>query len=259
MKNLKKLILAFAGMAASLLPAYSQITEEEIEAMMTREVDVVDPLYMPTIGIGTGYFGFFGNVNDAYRSYTVGKPGVRVNIATYLDRRKRLFRGNLFFMTGELSGTQRTVSDTSMYKNLNFKSDIISFGLNAHYSFKPWIRGKYFEPFISVGIEMVQFDSKADYTYSSEKLRYHYWKDGTIRDAPWSDDPNPIGNIISRDYIYETDLRKENQTKLGKNYNTFSVAIPVDVGIDFNVSSRFSLRAATSLHYAFTDLIDDMS
>ena len=36
-------------------------------------------------------------------------------------------------------------------------------------------------------------------------------------------------------------------------------AIPVDVGIDFNISERVALRAATSLHYTFTNKIDDFS
>ena len=259
MKNLKKLILAFAVMVAGTLPAYSQWTEEEIDKMLTYELDVENPVHMPVLGIGTGFFNFYGNVNDAFRSYTVGKPGIRVNMATYLDRQNHYFRGNLVFMTGELSGTQRLVSDTSMLKNLNFKSNIYSFGINFHYSFKPWLKSKIFEPFISLGVETLQFDTKAD--YENNNGRYHYWPDGSIRGVPWwtGFDPNVDDvPLISRDYIYETDLRSENQSGLGK-YSQFAIAIPVDIGVDFNVSSRITLRAATSLHYAFTDLIDDMS
>ena len=248
MKNMKKLIFVFAGIAMGLLSAYAQ-TEEEIKELLIREVEVENPVYMPVVGVGTGYFNFYGNVNDAYRSYTVGKPGLRVNAAAYLGRKNRYLRGNLVFMMGELSGTQRSLADTSWYKNLNFKSNIYSFGVNIHYSFKPWIKGKIFEPFISAGIETLQFNTKGDY-YNADGLRYHYWPDGTIRDVD--------GNIISRDYQYETDLRSLNRNGLGR-YNQFTVAIPVDIGIDFNVSNRVTLRAATSLHYAFTDLIDDMS
>jgi hypothetical protein len=58
--------------------------------------------------------------------------------------------------------------------------------------------------------------------------------------------------------VYETNLRKENKTGLG-NYSQFSVTFPVDIGVDFNVSRRVTLRAATSLHYSLTDLIDDKS
>ena len=49
MKNLKRLILMFAGIAVGLLPAYSQFTEEEIEAMLRREVEVENPVYMKCI------------------------------------------------------------------------------------------------------------------------------------------------------------------------------------------------------------------
>ena len=257
MRKNKKIILVFAAIVVGLLPAYSQ-TEEEIEAMLTREVEIENPVRMPVLGVGTGYFSFFGNVNDAYRSYTVGQPGLRVNLSMFLskEKKKQIVRANLFFMTGALSGTQRTVPDTSIHKNLNFKSNIFSFGVNFHYSFKPWIKGTFFEPFISAGIETLQFDSKADYN-NADGLRYNYWPDGTIRDAAW-DENNPVGKIISRDYLYETDLRHLNQSGLGK-YSQFTVAIPVDIGIDFNVSPRITLRAATSLHYAFTGLIDDMS
>ena len=259
MKNIKRLILAFAGLAAGIFPAYSQSDEEEIEKLLRREVEVENPVYMPVLGIGVGYFGFYGNVNDAFRSTMVGKPGFRVNVATFLGK-NHYFRGNLTFMMGELTGTQRTVDNTSRFKNLNFKSDIYSFGLTFHYSFKPLIKGKFFEPFISFGVETLQFDTKADYTYQSGDLNfyYYYWNDGTIRISPQTDPINPSVEIISRDYKYETDLRSLNQTGLGK-YNQFTVAIPVDIGIDFNVSNRVTLRAATSLHYAFTDLIDDMS
>lgn len=260
MDNMKKLIFVFAGIVMGLLPVYGQ-TEEEIEKLLTREVEVENPVRMPVIGVGAGYFNFYGNVNDAYRSNTLGKPGLRVNMAMFLTKeaKKQIIRGNLVFMMGELYGTQRTVADTSFYQNLNFKSNIFSFGMNIHYSFKPWIKGRIFEPFISVGIETLQFNTKGDY-YNADGLRYHYWTDGTIRSFPETPENilNPNIIPISRDYKYETDLRSLNRSGLGR-YNQFSVAIPVDIGIDFNVSNRVTLRAATSLHYAFTDLIDDKS
>jgi len=254
----KKLILVLAVIVTGMFPAYSQFSEEDIEAMLTREVEIENPVRMPVLGVGAGYFSYFGNVNDAYRTYTVGQPGLRVNLSMFLskEKKKQVVRANLVFMTGALSGTQRTVPDTSRYQNLNFKSNIFSFGVNFHYSFKPWIKGKIFEPFISAGLETLQFDTKADYLNANGK-RYHYWPDGTIRDAPWNDG-TPAGNIIFRDYKYETDLRHHNQSGLGK-YSQFTVAIPVEAGIDFNVSPRITLRAATSLHYAFTGLIDDKS
>jgi len=261
MRNFNRIILVFVVIAAKIFPAYSQ-SEEEIEALLTRMVEVENPVHMPVLGVGTGYFSFFGNVNDAYRSYTVGQPGYRVNVSMFLSKetKKQFIRANLVFLTGSLSGTQRWIplvpDDDAWKNNLNFKSSIYSFGVNFHYNFKPWVKSRYFEPFISAGVETLQFDTKANYKNSDLNVHYFYWTDGTIRDG--SEITNPNANIIPRDYKFETDLRHENQSGLGK-YSQFAVAIPVDVGIDFNVSPRITLRAATSLHYAFTDLIDDKS
>jgi hypothetical protein len=133
--------------------------------------------------------------------------------------------------------------------------------LNIHYSFKPLIEGKYFEPFISLGIQTLQFDTKGDYYYDSKNaLRYHYWTDGTIRDAP-QDGNHPDANIIPRRYDYSTDLRTKgiDKGKGYKPYSQFSFTIPIDIGVDFNISNRVTLRAATSFHYALTDFIDDKS
>jgi len=58
MKNIKKLIFAFAGLAAGLLPVYAQTEEEEIEALLRRVVEVENPVYMPVVGAGIGYFTF---------------------------------------------------------------------------------------------------------------------------------------------------------------------------------------------------------
>ncbi len=251
MNTLKKLIFILIGIVAGLLPVYSQ-DDEDIVKLLTREVEVENPVYMPVVGVGIGYLGFIGDVNDNFRSFTVGKPAYRVNVATFLGK-KHYFRGNLVFLMGDLYGTQRSVTDTA--QNMNFRSSIYSFGVNFHYSFKPWLKGKYFEPFISVGIETLQFDSKADYYGSG--YRYNYWSDGTIRTEP--EDVNPYASIITRrDYDPETDLRMANRSGLGK-YSQFAIGIPVDIGFDFNISERVTLRAATSLHYTFTDLIDDMT
>ncbi len=108
-----------------------------------------------------------------------------------------------------------------------------------------------------MGIETLQFDSKADYL-DRNGLPYHYWSDGTIRTV--SEKVGDPGNthLTQRDYVYETDLRKKDRSGLG-NYGQMTFAIPVDVGFDFIISNRVTLRAATSLHYTFTDVIDDMT
>jgi len=255
MKEFRKLILAIAGILCVLPVALSQ--ELDLDAFK-KTIIIENPVYFPVIGVGTGYFSYFGNVNDSYRSYTVGQPGLRINIAQYLSKikSKQYMRVNAVFMMGSLYGTERNVSETSELKNLNFKSDIISIGVNMHYSFKPALKGEYFEPFISLGVEFLTFDTKGDYYFTKEQP-YYYWTDGTIRTAPYNGD-NPDEKILPRSYQYITDLRKANQSGLGE-YGQMALSIPVDFGFDFNISRRVTLRVATSVHLAMTSLIDDKS
>ncbi|MDR1666938.1 MAG: hypothetical protein LBS03_04505 [Bacteroidales bacterium] len=268
----KKLMFAAAVMLAEMAPTAAQSDEsaddESAVSLLTHTDTVKNPVYMPVIGLGTGYFAFHGELKDAYRSLTVGKPGVRVNVASYIGQTHRL-RANLVFLTGNVYGTQRTLpkgqggdgiwnlSDT--VNNLNFKSTIYSFGFNLHYSFQPLIKGKYLTPFVSVGLETMSFNSKAD-CYDKNGLRYHYWSDGTIRTVnELTGDPNNA-SLTQRDYTYETDWRTFNKNQNGlKNYSNFSFALPIDIGFDINVSDRVTVRTATSLHYTFTDLFDGIT
>ncbi|MDR1866241.1 MAG: hypothetical protein LBR08_11805 [Bacteroidales bacterium] len=262
------LTFAFATIITATVYAQEEGGEDDETAvdMLIREVEVENPVYMPVVGLGAGYFNFHGDIKDAYRSFTVGKPAMRVNVTTYIGKKHQL-RGNLVFMTGDIFGTQRTVPqelisgdvwNPAASQNLNFKSTIFSFGFNFHYSFKPLLKGKYLEPFVSLGIETMSFNSKADYLDNAGNP-YHYWTDGTIRSVDEITGDPGDQYLTQRDYSYETDLRSiAKRSGLGR-YSTFSFTMPVDAGFDFNISDRVSLRAATSLHYAFTDLFDDLT
>ncbi|MDR0712976.1 MAG: DUF6089 family protein [Bacteroidales bacterium] len=267
----KRLMLAMAIIPAGIMPLAAQSDEDEDDedavSLLSHTDTVENPVYMPVVGLGAGYFAFYGDVKNAFRSLSTGKPGIRINVASYIGNTHRL-RANLVFLTGDVYGTQRTVpkglggdgvwnlSDTA--NNLNFKSTVYSFGFNLHYSFQPLIKGKYLEPFVSLGIETMSFNSKAD-RFDKNGQRYHYWSDGTIRTvSEQTGDPNGAF-LTQRDYTYETDLRNDNRRKGLKNYSNFSFAIPVDIGFDLNVSDRVSIRTATSLHYTFTDLLDGLT
>lgn len=224
--------------------------EEYYQNLLKEEVEVLNPVYKPVIGFGYGYMNFFGEVRNTRQTPVMGNPAYKINVATFIDN-SRYFKANFFLILGQLGGNR--FSATEPLKNLNFKTDITTFGINLHYDFKPFIRtGSLVTPFISVGVENLQFNSKTDlnYTVNGEKFDYNYYPDGTIRDA--------AGKIIKRDNIYETDLRDLNLYGLG-SYNQSAFAIPVDAGLDFAVSSRVIMRLGYSLHYTFTDNIDNIS
>lgn len=224
--------------------------EEYYESLLKTEVENENVVYKPVVGFGYGYLNFYGEVKNKKQNPLMGSPAYKINVATYLDNRHYI-KANFFLLLGQLGGNMRSVTEPA--KNLNFKTDLTTFGINLHYDFKPFIKvGSLITPFVSIGVENLQFNSKTDLTYTrnGEKLPYNYLTDGTIRDN--------LGNIIKRDNIYETDLRDMNLYGLG-SYNQSAFAIPVDAGLDFEITSRVVMRLGYSLHYTFTDNIDNIS
>ncbi len=236
--------------------AYSQ---GNIEDLLYQEVDNLNPVYKPVIGFGIGTFNYYGNVHDPKQNPFGGTLGYRVNITTFVDN-KHYIRGSLNFMGGSLSGNERSYSNPM--GNLNFKSDVLLFGFDLNYDFKNFYK-KYrrVHPFISIGAEMMTFNSKVDSftTIEGVPVRYNYWSDGTIHSVPETaaNLPNASSTIIQRDYKYETDLRQYDWGR-GK-YPQYTFAIPVDVGLDFWLTDRLMFRVGTSYHFTFSDDIDHAS
>lgn len=234
------------------ISTFAQIDDEEYyDSLLYETITPINPVYLPVIGVGTGVLNFYGELNNNDKGFLLGAPAVKLNVSTYIDR-KHLFRGNFFLIFGSLYGERR--SNTDPRWNLNFKSDIVDFGLNLHYDFQPFFRTSPIRPFVSLGIENVQFSSKGD-LMNGEGVNYNYWSDGTIRNAP---EPTPNAQIIHRDYKYESDLRDLDLYGLG-DYMQSTLAIPFEVGIDYKVTDRLNLRLSHSWHYTFSDNIDNVS
>lgn len=244
-----KAILVLLAISVS---AFAQDPDEEYyESLLKEEVEVLNPVYKPVIGFGYGYMNFYGEVRNQRQNPLMGTPAYKINVATYIDN-KHYFKANFFLLLGQLAGSRFS---TTPAENLNFRTDITTFGINLHYDFKPLVKANSLvTPFISLGVENLQFNSKTDLN-RGENLLYYYWPDGTIRDADFS---TGSGTIIKRDNTYETDLRDLNLYGLG-SYNQSTFAIPVDAGLDFAVSGRVTMRLGYSFHYTFTDNIDNVS
>jgi hypothetical protein len=237
-------------------------SQGDIEDLLYTEVDNLNPVYKPVIGFGVGYYNFFGEVHDPQQNPLNGTPGYMVNLATFIDN-KHIIRANFFFMGGTLSGNERSYANPS--RNLNFKSDVLLFGINLNYDFDNFYK-KYrkVHPYISMGFETMTFNSKTDESYDIEiegvktPIKYHYWHDGTIRNLPETpvNMTDPSLEVITRDYTYETGISKY---KWGPAYPSYTFAIPIEVGLDFWLSNRMMFRVGTSYHIAFTDNIDNVS
>ena len=250
-----KIIKYITGVFVFLLISNTARSQENIwEDLLKEEVEVENPVYKPVVGLGTGIMNFHGDVKNNRYNPVVGNIGYKLNISTFLDN-KHYYKTNFFLIYGQLTANHRSVDNLN--QNLNFQTDLISFGLNINYGFGHFYNNPdlFLRPYISVGVENIQFNTKGD-LYDADGNLYHYWSDGSIRDI--AEGILLPSHIIDRDYNYESDLRDLNRFGMG-NYSQNAFAIPVDVGLDFLVSDRVTLRLGTSLHYTFTDLLDDVS
>ncbi len=253
----KRLIYIFISVLALGLSQLAS-SQDEFDSLLIREIVVQNPVYKPVLGFGAGITNFYGDVQNNYINNMVGKYGFRATISTFLDSKRSLI-GNFHLIYGSLTGNERDLEN--LERNLNFQSDIIVFGLNLEYNFTHFFTNPepVLRPFVSAGIENISFDSKGDLFYKNDsvKYEYNYWPDGTIRNIDWKDRNLETSITLTRDYSYETDLR-ELQGEEYENYTKNTFAIPVDLGIDFHVTERVTMRLGTSLHLTFTDFIDNV-
>jgi len=220
--------------------------DEDWGSLLVEEIEIENPVYKPVTGFSMGMLSFYGDLNEKFPNLIQGSPAYRLNVSSYIDN-MHYFKWNINVIYGDMSARDNI-------RNLNFKSNIITFGLNAHYEFGHFrVNEKRFTPFISVGVEGIFFDSKSDLTYGDNNLSYNYWSDGTIRDI--SESQSSTGNIISHDNKFETDL----QSITGQTYDKTTFGIPIDVGFDFIIGPRVEFRFGTSYHYTFTDFLDNLS
>lgn len=209
-------------------------------------------IYKPIIGLGAGFFNYFGEINNNERTNPlINNYGFQASV---IKNFSPSFGLRFDVAYGKISARER-----SLESNRNFSTDIVSFNLHATYNFAGILRpGRFLNPYISVGVGAINFDAKGDLKDENGVL-YNYWSDGTLRGTPEpATGPNTPGssNPLRADYVYETDLRKANLDSLG-NYAQFAVTIPFTFGLHFKVSPRSAIRLSSTFSYAFTDLIDN--
>jgi hypothetical protein len=238
--------------------------EDEFEQLLHQEVENINPVYKPVVGVGIGVLNYLGDIKNPYFTPTMGTLGYKISLSTYIDD-KRFFKAEFFFLGGKLSGNERSYSDP--LKNFNFQTDIYNFGVAVNYDFDHFYKKKdrRIHPFVSIGIGTLLYNSRTDSstmvydagtdTYTT--VKYNYWTDGTIRDIPESLGDESLTHLINRDYKYETPLR---QTDWGLGqYTQYGFAVPLDFGLDMQLSNRIMIRLGHSFIYTFTDNIDHVS
>lgn len=206
--------------------------------------------YGPTIGLGVGMFKFYGDILDAnYGNPLISNIGYELHVQQQLSSS---FTAKFYVLFGGLSANERSIN-----RNLNFKSSITVGGFALMYNFNQLLpEDRIVSPFISLGIESVEFHSKTD-LYDQYGNEYNYWSDGSIRNIA-ENDPNAANSIvIQRDYFFETDLRELNADGKGK-YAERTFAIPFGVGAKMHMTENIDFTVGTALHFTFSDLIDNV-
>ena len=206
--------------------------------------------YGPTIGLGVGMFKFYGDILDAqYGNPLVSNIGYDLHLKQQLND---YLTAKFYVLFGTLSANERSEN-----RNLNFKSSIRVGGFALMYNFDHVLpKSRSISPFISLGIESVEFHSKTD-LYDRNGNEYNYWSDGSIRDLPQHDVNASEANIIQRDYVFETDLREQNYDGYGK-YAERTWAVPFGIGAKLHLTKNIDFTIGTTFHFTFSDYIDNI-
>lgn len=206
----------------------------------------------PYLGLSYGTFMFMGEIGGNEGGYHPGSasPGYRISLTADVNDYLQVQAFSLF-------GTV-TVNEWASNSPMNFQSEIRSTGVNLQYNFGNfYARKRGFLPWVTVGIENMEFLSKSD-LMDANGYWYHYWDDGTIRNIAQDAMNKDDAILLSRDYVYETDLRGLNSEGAG-NYPDRVLAIPVGAGVQWNCGDRFRVRLGAEMHFTFTDRIDNIS
>ncbi len=258
------LLILFLG-----FPFVSFSQERNWESYLNEDVENVNPVYMPVIGVGAGYFSFIGDIKNNTANPLMGSLAMKINVHAFIDGPKH-YKFNIYSILtipGAMQVTQRSYMIPD--KNFRFQTDLFILGANAHYDFDHFIKKTAFvRPFISIGAELINFSSKADlygdYQDASgnwvNDVRAYYWSDGSIRNRPQSDERPSYRVVFERKgkaAKYEVDMRSD--TSMNPNrikYSQNIPAIPIEAGLEFAISNRTTIRLGYSYHFTFTDYID---
>lgn len=206
----------------------------------------------PRLGLGVGSLVFYGDIGRDNKGYHPGSADLAYTL--YLTNEVNSFLDvSVYTVFGTININEHTTE-----RALNLQSQIRSGGFLVSYNFNHFLpSARSAEPFISLGFESFEFLSKTD-LFDAEGRRYHYWSDGSIRDIAQSASNAGDAIFLTRDYVYETDLRELNQDGFGR-YPERSFGIPVAAGVQFHVTERFRARLGTRYIFTLTDLVDNMT
>jgi hypothetical protein len=227
-----------AVLAGEVLPGDTTVAQRSSKAM-------------PAVQVAHGAMNFIGDVGyNRLNEPLLHRFGYEVSVRFFP---KSILSPSVYFLTGKVGANEKT-----SYRALNFETPLNGFGASLSYRFdRPAGPRKILVPFITVGIEYLSFTPKGDLK-SAEGTDYYYWSDGTIRDIDQQAPNAASAQLVHRDYTYETNLRDANLDGIG-NYSLGAISIPAGAGLQLNLSGRCALVLSTTVHFASTDYLDNIS
>lgn len=224
---------------------------KEEEAPKEKKETPKEMFYGPTVGLGVGMFKFYGDILDAnYGNPLISNIGYDLHVKQQLNT---FLIAKFYVLFGTVSANERSAE-----RNLNFRSALRVGGFSLIYNFDQLLpEERIISPFISLGIESVEFHSKTD-LYDQYGNEYNYWSDGSIRNISESDPNAANAIIIQRDYEFETDLREMNVDGFGK-YAERTFAIPIGVGATMHMTKNLDFTMGTTFHITFSDYVDNIT
>src|SRR3990172_6761235 len=207
-------------------------------------------LMQPAIGIGPGILTFYGDVADKWTlAPSMSRLGYHISVSEYISKSLMISARAMF---GTLGANERGP------RYVNFESSIRLGGLNLLYNFDTFLpKKRRISPFIVAGFEYFEFLSKTD-LYDASGTQYHYWSDGSLMSMDENDPNAAYAAPLARDYNYETDIRKWNNSVFGK-YPERSFAVPVGAGVNLHLAPRWNFKLGATMHFTFTDYIDGVN
>jgi len=235
------------------------------------------------IGMSTGvthYYGDLGNI-DGPMQWNSTRPGVVVTFRDFLNNPKRYVTRSLtteariswfrigYDETAPISGVE--YQELRNYKRgLGFRTDL--FGASGHLvlnayrePYQPLFQQRFFMYF-HIGLGVYYGKPRADLFNGDATIanRYHFWDDGTVRDAPRD---VPTANVIERDGTHETDLYAwpteggagAGEVGAGNRVTPWHIAIPMGAGVRYMITRQMSVGMEFSYYMFTTDMLDDVS
>ncbi|MDI1353895.1 MAG: SPOR domain-containing protein [bacterium] len=229
---------------------FREISEEQ-QVLPDTSKAAMEQQMRPKISIGIGRLGFHGDLNNKqYQPTLGGRPAFDLAISQRLTPFLQLDFNMLF---GRIAVNENTAA-----RQANIRTDIRAGGVNLLYDFGNFIPDNYrIRPFVSFGVYGFEFLSKTDLKDKNGNT-YFYWSDGSVKDKAEGTADAQYANTLTRDYIYESDVREQNLDGFGK-YRESAWSFPIGAGVVMKIHDRIDMKINYQYYLSTTDYIDGIT